>query len=200
MRSKKLLTTEQDTFLRKYIKGKTKKEITLLINENFGTDFKVTQITTYCNKHKIRSGVDTRFKKGQAPANKDKKMSQETKDKIKHTFFKKGHSPKNRKPIGSERINIYGYTEIKIKEPNVWVAKHRHIYEKENGKIPKGFVVMFLDGNKRNFDLENLSLVERRTLTRLNQNKLISNDKDITQAEIHCINLGYVISDLERSK
>ncbi len=35
-------------------------------------------------------------------------------------WFEKGHISKNHKPIGSERINVAGYIEIKTAEPNKW--------------------------------------------------------------------------------
>lgn len=38
-------------------------------------------------------------------------------------------------PIYSERENK-GYILIKIAEPNVWVEKHRYIYESMHGNIP----------------------------------------------------------------
>lgn len=38
-------------------------------------------------------------------------------------------------PIGSQRENK-GYIFIKTSEPNVWIEKHRYIYESVYGKIP----------------------------------------------------------------
>lgn len=38
-------------------------------------------------------------------------------------------------PIGSERENK-GYILIKVAEPNVWIEKHRYIYESVYGNIP----------------------------------------------------------------
>lgn len=38
-------------------------------------------------------------------------------------------------PIGSERENK-GYILIKVAEPNVWIEKHRYIYESMYGNIP----------------------------------------------------------------
>ena len=38
-------------------------------------------------------------------------------------------------PCGSERENK-GYILIKVREPNVWIEKHRYIYESMYGNIP----------------------------------------------------------------
>ena len=51
--------------------------------------------------------------------------------------------------------------EIKVKDPNRWKLKHRYIWEKENGKIPKGMLLIFKDNNKLNIDLDNLMLISR---------------------------------------
>ena len=52
-------------------------------------------------------------------------MSEEQLAKTKATRFKKGHVPKNHKPVGYERITRDGYIEVKTAEPNVFELKHR---------------------------------------------------------------------------
>lgn len=49
--------------------------------------------------------------------------------------------------------------------------KHKHvwIWEQANGPRPKGHVIIFRDGNNRNFNLDNLALLSRRELLVLNQ-------------------------------
>lgn len=84
-------------------------------------------------------------------------------------------------PVGSER-DSKGYLLIKIAEPNVWIEKHRYIYEKEYGDIPKGHKIIFADGNKRNFELENLILVTDSEALLMNSNKLIFEDAELTKA------------------
>jgi hypothetical protein len=103
----------------------------------------------------------TTFKKGNIPFNKGQKLNQSTYEKIKHTMFKKGHTPANHKPIGYERISLDGYVEVKVKEPNVFKFKHRLLWEKINGKIPKCFVVVFKDKDKSNIKIENLELISQ---------------------------------------
>lgn len=103
-----------------------------------------------------------RFTKGHIPANKGKKMPPETYAKAARTMFKKGNTPKNHQEIGSERVNVYGYVEIKVAEPNRWKLKHRMIWEEANGPIEKGYNVQFKDGNPLNVSLENLYLISRQ--------------------------------------
>ena len=92
-------------------------------------------------------------------------------------------------PVGTERTNTDGYVEIKIADPNKWKGKHRIIWEETHGPIPKGHVVIFADGNRRNFDPDNLLLVSRAQLARMNQTHLIKNDAELTKT-------GVIVADV----
>ena len=107
-------------------------------------------------------GKDTRFKKGNVPHNKGKKMPPELYAKASRTMFKKGHKPHNTRKDGD--ISLRGdksgraYKYIRISEAN-WQLLHRVVWEYHNGKIPKGHNVIFKDGNTMNCNIENLELV-----------------------------------------
>lgn len=89
--------------------------------------------------------------------------------------FKKGQSPHNTKWLGHERINLDGYIEISVAETNPhtgyhrrYVLKHRWLWEKLNGKVPRDHCLKSIDGNKTNTDPANWVLVPRALLPRLN--------------------------------
>jgi hypothetical protein len=84
------------------------------------------------------------------------------------TQFKKGNKPYNWKPVGSERINIEGYVEVKIAEPRKWELKHRVVWKQINGEFPEGAIVKFKDGNRQNCDIDNLLLTNRLSLCKEN--------------------------------
>lgn len=105
-------------------------------------------------------GQNTRILPGTTPPNKGKKMPDDLKEKIKHTWFKPGNTPHNTKEDGYERISKDGYIEIRI-APAKFVLKHRYIYESHHGPIPPRHCVTFIDGNKYNLDINNLKLVSR---------------------------------------
>ena len=119
------------------------------------------------------NAVAHRFKKGSVPPNKGKKMSPEVYEKVKETMFKKGHSPVNHREVGSERINVDGYIEIKVAEPNRWKLKHRIIWEQVNGEIPKGYNVQFKNHNPQDCRIENLYLICRADQIRT-ENSLVA--------------------------
>jgi hypothetical protein len=111
------------------------------------------------------NGKTYRFPKGHVPQNKGKKISDETRAKCQHTFYKKGSIPPNVKPVGYERINGEGYVEIKVAEgKGQFVSKHRVIWEQQNGPVPARHVIIFADGDKTNFDIDNLVCVSRQDL------------------------------------
>lgn len=113
-------------------------------------------------KNRPNSG---QFKKGLVPFNKGKKLSQATKDKLKPTMFKRGNRPHNAQPIGTETKDKYGYVWVKIAEPKQWRQKHHIAYGEE---VPTGHKVIFVDGNKYNFERENLRLISDADLMRQN--------------------------------
>lgn len=121
------------------------------------------QVYTECGKNvaQLEQSKLHRYQKGCIPANKGKKMAPETYVKVSRTMFAKGHTPKNHRDVGSERINKDGYIEVKVAEPNKWKAKHRVIWEEANGPVEKGYNVQFKDGNPQNVTLENLYLISR---------------------------------------
>nr|DAU45704.1 MAG TPA: homing endonuclease [Caudoviricetes sp.] len=117
--------------------------------------------------------VAHRFKRGHAPANKGKKMPKEVYDKVCGTMFKPGNTPVNYRPVGSERVNADGYIEIKVAAPDEWKLKHRVVWEKENGAIPRGCNIQFRNGNRKDLRLDNLYLIDRKTQL-LQQNSMMA--------------------------
>jgi hypothetical protein len=106
--------------------------------------------------------IGSRFEKGHVPFNKGKKMPQEIIEKYKHTFFQKGHKPKNTLFDGAETIRTdkvgNKYCWVRISE-GVWRQRAHIEWEKVNGPIPEGFVVRHKTLNTLNDAPENLMLI-----------------------------------------
>ncbi|MCU5282291.1 HNH endonuclease signature motif containing protein [Bacillus thuringiensis] len=194
---KHFYTEEQKLFLTKNIKGRTRKELCEMFNEHFNLNLGLNQITAYIKNNGLNSGIDTRFTKGQDSWNKGAKGIRAGGIQ---TQFKKGQKPHNYKPVGSERVNGDGYVDVKIADPNKWRAKHRLLWEEENGPIPKGYVIIFGDGNRRNFQQDNLILVSKSQLAILNKNQLIQNDADLTRAGIVIADIYKKIGERKKNK
>lgn len=186
---------EEDKFLKDNVKGITLRELTEKFNNAFNLLLSESSIANRKNKLGLSSGIKGgQFQKGHTPMNKGKKwddyMSKEGQKNSRKTAFKKGNVPHNHRSVGSERISTDGYIEIKIKEPNIFVLKHRWLWEQKNGKIPKDKILIFLDGNKLNLDLDNLALISRYENLTMNNNKLRYQYKNLTKSGI---NLAKVI-------
>ena len=80
------------------------------------------------------------------------------------------------------QIDINGYILIKVKEPNAWRLKHRIMYEKyHNVKLTSDDAVIFADQNKLNLEKDNLILISKSQLLKMNNEKLIFNNKELTK-------------------
>lgn len=172
-------TDEMRQFILDNYKGIYAKELAERFNERFGTNVTAATMKSYKARHKLNSGLTGHYEKGRIPENKGKKMPPEIYEKCRPTMFKKGHTPHNHRPIGSERVNIYGYIEIKVKEPRTWKLKHRIVWEEANGPVPKGSAIIMLDGDKTNCELSNLKLVKRSELLIINRYSLFQDDAQL---------------------
>ena len=186
---------EEKQYLAEITPGRGYKEIQSMMSCKFGFDYTHHQIKGAITRNKLNTGRTGRFEKGHATWNKGTKGL--TKANV--TSFKKGQKSHNYKPVGSERITKDGYCEIKVSDTGRrWRPKHVLIYEKHHGKVPKGSAVIFLDGDKRNFDIDNLYLVTRSQLAMLNKNSLIQKDAELTKTAINVVDLMKKISAMEK--
>lgn len=197
---KRKYSDEFYNFVKKNIKGTHISDLVDIVNKKFNMLLTYDILSRYCKRKNLKNGIDTRFKKGHIPDNKGKGVSAETYEKCKATMFKKGHKPANYKPIGSERIDKkQGYILIKIADPGKWVAKHKFLYEKTYGKIPKGKMVTFKDGNKLNFDLDNLICISRAENVVMNRWNLRGDIKEVTEIGINIAKIKTRISKIKKS-
>lgn len=167
-------TDAEKTFLEEFVPGHSYKEIQAAFIQRFGWDITTNQIKGYIGNHKLNTGRTGRFVKGQEAHNKGQKVSPEVYEKMKHTMFKKGNIPVNHREVGSTRVSVDGYIEIKIAEPNKWCLLHRHMWQQEYGPVPKGHVLVFKDNDPLHCELDNLMLITRNELKELNRTGLNS--------------------------
>lgn len=197
-------TEEEVEFVREIYPYHSNDEVAKRLKEKYGIEISKRNLLNVKNRYNIPNKVIPNsgcYIKGKEPWNKGKTMSEETKAKVKKTWFKKGHIPKNHKPVGSTRIDKDGYKLIKIAEPNKWALYHRHLYELEHGeKLKKNEAVIFADGDKTNFDIDNLVKVSRANLLYLNNNKLIFDDPELTKTGVNVSKVAEKIRQRERKE
>ena len=191
-------TNEMIEFLKEVTPQKTYKEITELFNRRFNLDVTAEKIKSLLTRKKINTGTrGCLYKKGSVPWNKGVYGYMGANK----TSFKKGHKPKNWKPVKSERIDTEGYTLIKIAEPRKWALKHRIIWEEHyKKKVPRDCVIIFADGDKSNFNIENLICVSRKELRVLNKCSLIKNEAELTKTGLNIAKIRIKLAELRREK
>lgn len=139
-------------WLNEYAKDYTSKELTEIINDKFNETFNNQETRRYLARHNI---------KYKANKNKQRNMGE-------------------RIPVGTEYIKPDGMTLIKVKKDK-WEYKQRKIYQEYyNVKLPKDVYVIFLDGDKTNFDIKNLKAVNRKYCSGL-ANYRMPRTKEITE-------------------
>lgn len=139
-------------------------------------DVSVTHLKSLCKRNGWMTGRTGCFERGVTPHNKGKPMPPEVREKCMATAFKPGNLPHNHRGHGHERIDTKnGYVVMIVAEKNPWtgaatrpVHKHRYLWEKKNGPVPKGHVLKCLDGDKTNTDPQNWEAVPRGMLPKLN--------------------------------
>lgn len=155
-------TPEQDRFLRDNVSGRSVIELTAMFNECFNLNLRYAQISGALRSRGIHRGVVFRFKKG--------------------------HIPPNRKTLGSEKLNSDGYVTVKMSNVGSyreqWKRKHIVIWEQHYEPLKKDEVILFGDGDKTNFDIDNLIKISRRELGMLNKRGLIKNDAELTRTGV----------------
>lgn len=128
-----------------------------------------------------KKGRATQYKPGHVPHNKCKKPTAETIEKLKPTWFPKGSTPHNYRPVGSVRkLKADGYLQIKLAKPKRWELLHRHVWRENYGEIPRGMIVVFKDRNPDNCEPENLELITRAE--NMKRNTIHNYPEEIVQA------------------
>ncbi len=120
---------------------------------------------------------------------------------IKHKDYNKNKIHiNNALPVGSERTSSDGITRIKV-EPNKWVCKQRYIYEKYyNIELPSEIMVIFLDGDKTNFDINNLRAVTTSVYNTIMNKHLVCDNIDIMNTALDMSELYNEIKDKKSVK
>jgi len=119
-------------------------------------------------------GRASRFTPGQPPWNKG--MPYDAGGRSKETRFRPGQRQGRAlalwQPIGALRINADGYLQRKINDDKPyykrWRAEHLLVWEAANGPLPAGHAIVFKDGDRFNFAIDNLECIPRRELMKRN--------------------------------
>lgn len=173
-------TEEMAAFLVDNAPGRTSEELTDLFEGRFGARLTASQLANACFRFGAKGRVNTGdFETGSVPWNKGLPQDEWGMDEAAYARarshrFEAGHVPHNRRPLGHERVDKDGFVEVKVSDgrgrasKRNYRAKHRVEYERAHGPVPDGCAVAFADGDRRNFDPENLVAVPKGLLFAVN--------------------------------
>lgn len=197
-------TEDQIEFVRRLYPDHMNKEIVNRLKEEYGIETTERKIQNLKSKYgfpnkKFNPG---RFRKGQVPHNKGKPAPPEVIEKVKVTWFRKGREATNRRPVGSVRVDSEGYHYIKVADPDVWNLKHRELWEQHHGrKLEEGEMVVFLDGDRSNFEIENLRMTTRRKSAMMSKKgRWRVGAPDIVESHLNLTELEVEIRDAKKGK
>ena len=172
----------------------------------------VDHVDEYVNSIGLTDAFNKRFGTRQNDMNIKAKLHRLIPD---HKYGWSGGKPQGEgssvtaKPIGSETFKS-GYWWIKVADNPLpknytgdqrrenWQQKHRVIYEKAYGPIPDGYMVVFMDGNRNNFDLDNLYCCRRQVKTVMMRNGWWTDNREHTLAAIKWCELFYALKEAEK--
>ena len=123
------------------------------------------------------------FVKGMTPWNKGKDFNPGGRSV--QTRFKKGLKPPKYQEIGTIAKHKDGYSFIKLAE-HKWQLYQRYVWEKSrHEKLNKNQTVIFLDGDRSNFDPANLAAISRKELAVINhENLMTSGDAELSKTGV----------------
>lgn len=184
---------KHEKFLKEY-ESLPRKELTKLFNAKFKTAVSTKALGQKCRSIGLTNPNNGCFKKGSIPFNKGIKGLM----KANKTSFGPGNLPANAKKVGSisrrKDKNGNDYLHIKTAEPRTWKMLHLYIWECKHGKAPKGYCVIFKDKNTLNTRLDNLMLISRAELVRLNQ-KYSHIDESLKELALQVIKISKEVSN-----
>lgn len=188
-------------WLEENVPGRPWKETFRMFKQEFpGFEWNLDAMKRTCYKHGIHNGINAQFKKGNEAWNKGMKGLRTPGSE--KGWLKKSQKSATEKPLGSEYTSD-GYVMVKVKmdgpRDKRWKLKHVLIWEKYNGPVPKDSVVTFLDGNKRNFDINNLACIRKGVNSVLNIKKLRSQNKEIFETRVAQIELDQKIKRITKN-
>lgn len=151
---------EVSEYIFQHYEGIGPKQMTQMVNDEFGCEYRHSQVSAFYKNRHLNSGLTGRYEKGNVPANKGKKGICYPGSEKGH--FRKGNKPVNTMPIGTVVKKTDGYYWEKIGPGKLeWKQLHILLWERAGRQIPEGHLLIFKDGNKENCTLENLMLISR---------------------------------------
>lgn len=166
-------TAEEDEWLRQHITScESFKNLAEMFNKRFGTDLTPQAIQSKCNK---TMGIHIGHNSGQFVKNHKSYVKT---NKIGDEVERNGYIH-----VKYNNVRHYGKTSYTNLKEN-WMPKQRYVYEQHHGSIPEGYIVVFLNNDKKDFSPENLYAIPRKINAMMNTNRWFTSKRENTLTAI----------------
>ena len=213
-------TDEIIEYVKNNYKGKTTIDFAKELSQKFGLDITDSKLQNLKNRIKIKDNFIFEpvpnggcYKKGQEPFNKglkwDEYLTKEQQQKMLKTTYKNGHKSHNAVNVGDEAMRYSGshpddegYVYVKVCDGKLnknWKPKQQVIWEKKYGEIPDGHKVIFLDGDRFNFDINNLALVSNGEELHVNKLNIVSGNPELKKTAVLAVKTRFKALEKERN-
>jgi hypothetical protein len=197
-------TKEEISFLEKYAGEKTQRELTALINSAFNLSLTYHEVRSACFYYKIKTAripakctreivAFIRQNHGETTSCLTRMINdtfgtlfskKQVSTYIRYYKYKTVYESIHELPVNTERIKMGSRIFIKVSMDGPyklrWQDKRRWLWERANGKIPEGMVIILLDNNPFNCTLENLAMVSKAEHFMMMKCKLYTGNPEAT--------------------
>jgi hypothetical protein len=163
-------------------KGITRVEMTERLNAEFGAKYTHQQIQTYYSRNRIVSGTTGKC------ANRHRPPKGVYPKGLYKWHIENNRSGKPKYSVGDVVKREDGYLHRKVGDGEL-VKEHHYVWEQANGPVPKGYMLIFKDGDRTNCELENLALVSRAENVYLTRKKMRFTDPQLTESAVNLAKL-----------
>ncbi len=198
-----IYTPEQIAFLKKTYARKSAKETADKFNAHFGLNVNPAALRTWMNRHGILSKDDGKFSPGAAPWNAGTKGLTGANE----MSYKPGTLPPKTRPVGFESVKSDGSILVKVSADwnekrqrfGIWQPKHKIVWEQHHGQVPDDKIIQFLNGDRSDCRIENLTLITHSVLKSLCHIKFWEQPDEVKPVLLTMTKLKMQILHKERS-
>lgn len=171
-------TKEEDEWLRQNLLNYTYTDLVVAFNQTFQTSIGYYALKAHCIKKGFKGGMS----------------------------YQKGYKNWRSTPIGTEKI-YQGRIYVKVSDAPSgrsdknhmanWRPKGQVVWEQHHGKMPEGYVVVYLDGNPLNCDISNLECTTNNINGQLSVT-CSGTSSDLKRCAIKMKTLEKILEEVER--
>lgn len=193
-----MITPEIKQFIFDNYKDMYNRELVDAINKKFNANVTIHAVKNVKHRNGLKSNKPVGGVKGCKVWNTGLRKGDERLKNLEKTWFKKGVSNYKELPVGSESCKD-GYVIVKQAD-GTWKLKTHIIWEQHYGPIPDKHMIIHADGDKHNFDIDNLMMIDWAIMIRMNRKRRFSADSNLIKTYVLISKIEQEIYKINKKK